>query len=72
MALIDLESGNASRIKNYLEQVGDSSRFGSETVKRLQSFAKIRTEGEFSDSKRFDLSQLVKQVSEIGKPWWKN
>ena len=71
MALIDLESGNTSRIKNYLEQVRDSSRFGSETVKRLQSFAKIRIEGEFSDSKRFDLSQLVKQVSEIGKPWWK-
>ncbi|MCX5874252.1 MAG: AAA family ATPase [Deltaproteobacteria bacterium] len=71
MALMDLESGNTSRIKNYLEQVRDSSRFGSETVKRLQSFAKIRAEGAFSDSKQFDLSQLITQVSEISRPWWK-
>ena len=71
LALIEMESGSVYKIKNYLEQIRDSSRFGSETVKRLQSFAKTRTDVMPLEMKQFDLSQLVRQVSDIGEPWWK-
>ena len=71
LALTNLEAGDTRTLKNYLEQIRESSKFGSETVRRLQSFAKIRADGASSENTRFDLSQLVKQASEISSPWWK-
>ncbi len=71
LALTNLEAGDTRTLKNYLEQIRESSKFGSETVRRLQSFAKIRADGVSSENTRFDLSQLVKQASEISRPWWK-
>ena len=44
LALIDLEMGNLSELKKTLEQVLESSKFGAETVRRLQSFAQVRAE----------------------------
>jgi len=70
MALIDLESGNILQIRDNLERIRESSRFGSEIVKRLQSFAKIRADSTSSESKLFDLSEVVRQASEISRPWW--
>ncbi len=71
LALTNLESGDTRALKDYLEQIRESSKFGSETVRRLQSFAKIRADGAPAENARFDLSQLVKQASEISRPWWK-
>ncbi len=71
LALLHLESGNSAKIRNSLELIRESSKFGSETVKRLQSFAQIRANDKVIDKKVFDLSQLVKHASEISSPWWK-
>jgi PAS domain S-box-containing protein len=70
MALIHLESGNIFQIRDDLERIRESSRLGSEIVRRLQSFAKIRADSTSSESKLFDLSEVVKQASEISRPWW--
>lgn len=71
LALLNLESGNPAKIRNSLELIRESSKFGSETVKRLQSFAQIRANDKVIDKKVFDLSKLVKHASEISSPWWK-
>jgi len=71
LALKDLESGNIIQIKKTLERVRKSSKLGSETVKRLQSFAKIRVDTTFSENKVVDLSEIVRQAVDISRPWWK-
>lgn len=71
LALVDLERGNLFTVRNQLESVLDSSKFGSETVRRLQSFANIRAEGAGFRLRVFDLSELARQAIEMTKPWWK-
>jgi CheY-like chemotaxis protein len=44
---------------------------GSETVKRLQDFARIRREDVNSRGRVFDLSKTVESAIEMSKPWWK-
>ncbi|HTY26123.1 MAG TPA: PAS domain S-box protein [Desulfomonilaceae bacterium] len=71
VALLNLELGNVLAAKARIEQMISSSKFGSETVKRLQDFARLR-----SDSGRegevFDLSKTVQQAMEMGKVWLKS
>jgi len=71
LALVNLERGNLSTIRNQLESVLDSAKFGSETVRRLQSFANIRADSSGFRSRVFDLSDLARQAIEMTKPWWK-
>ncbi len=71
MALTHLELGNASEIKRNLDQIVESSRFGAETVKRLQDFAKLRSQEAVADGRIFDLSAIASQAIEITRPWWK-
>ncbi len=73
LALINLESGDFSDMKEHLEQVLESARFGAETVRRLNRFAESGLEStglEAGDV--FDLSDLVKQAVEMARPWWKS
>ncbi len=72
LAIKDLDSQHFSNISGRLELIRESSKFGSETVKRLQSFAQIRNEENSDRSTVFDLSELVKQAVQISAPWWKN
>ena len=71
LALANLEAGHTANLKDYLEQIRESSIFGSETIRRLQSFARIRSDLVSRENKCFDLSELVRQASEISRPWWK-
>lgn len=71
LAIIDLESGNYTDVKDALEKVLQSSRFGAETVRRLQSFAGIRDHSRLPEKGAFDLSGIVKQALEMSKTWWK-
>jgi PAS domain S-box-containing protein len=44
LSLADLESGDLSEVKTNLEKMLDAASLGAETVKRLQTFANIRTD----------------------------
>ncbi|MGO8878419.1 MAG: AAA family ATPase [Desulfomonilaceae bacterium] len=71
LALDDLTKGNTSRVRTNLERIRDSSIFGADTVKRLQSFAKVRSEDTELENNLFDLSKIVRQAADISRPWWK-
>ena len=71
MALMHLELGSFSEIKRNLDQIVESSRFGAETVKRLQDFARVRSQEAVVDGRIFDLSAVASQAIEITRPWWK-
>jgi len=71
LALMDLEMGNYTDIKDSLEKVLESSKFGAETVRRLQSFAGIRDHSQVPQRGVFDLSGIVRQAVEMSKTWWK-
>lgn len=69
LALMDLESENYADVKDSLEKVLESSRFGAETVRRLQSFAGIRHHSQLLEKGVFDLSAIVRQALEMSKTW---
>ncbi len=71
LALMDLDSGDYSHAKDTLEKVLERSRFGAETVRRLQSFAGIRDRSQLTEKRVFDLSGVVRQALEMSNAWWK-
>jgi PAS domain S-box-containing protein len=71
LASVNLQLGDISKVNRHLEQILESSRFGAETVKRLQSFANLQSDPVPSGIDMFDLSDLVRQAVEMTKPWWK-
>ncbi len=71
MALMDIESGEIETATDGLEQILESTLFGAETVRNLQTFANVRAEAEDAESSVFDLACVVDQVVEMTKPWWK-
>ncbi|MBI5572659.1 MAG: PAS domain S-box protein [Desulfomonile tiedjei] len=71
LAQADVESGCAEDAKEALNQIVQSARFGAETIKRLQYFARVRREDLTVRGEVFDLSEIVHQAIEISKPWWK-
>jgi signal transduction histidine kinase len=66
------ESGNVSEIMGHLHQILRSSEHGSETVKRLQGFARLSSDVCHDKGTVFDLRLLAEQAIEMTKPWWKN
>ncbi|MGO9568692.1 MAG: PAS domain S-box protein [Desulfomonilaceae bacterium] len=71
LASVNLELENIPKVNRHLEQILESSRFGAETVKRLQSFANLHSDPVSEGSEMFDLSDLARQAVEMTKPWWK-
>lgn len=65
-----LESGDFSEVRTSLDQIVESSRFGAETVRRLNRFAKPRAEGDRSKVERFDLSDIARQAIALTSTWW--
>jgi PAS domain S-box-containing protein len=72
LALMDLDLGNYSEVKDGLERVLEGAKSGAETVRRLQSFAGIRDRSKVSEEGVFDLSGVVRQALEMSKTWWKS
>jgi len=71
LALMGLEKGSTSDVRNNLQEVLESCRLGAETVKRLQEFARARPDRSLSRGKVFDVARTVEQAVEMSKPWWK-
>jgi CheY-like chemotaxis protein len=71
LASLNLDRGNDSNVRKQLEHILESCRFGAETVKRLQSFANIRSDEGSTGNDVFDLAALVREAAEMTKPWWK-
>lgn len=71
LAITDLELGNVTRARTNLERIVESSKFGAETVKRLQEFARVRRNEPGRGYKVFDLADTVGEAIEMSKPWWK-
>jgi len=71
LCLMDLKSGDVLGIKNNLEQMLEAATFGTETVRRLQTFAKVRADMTQGEAAIFDVTTTVKNVAEITRPLWK-
>lgn len=71
LGLMCLDSGDFDKARRSLEQILESSEFGAETVRRLQSFSSVRSTGHPQGESIFDLDEVVRPAIEMTKPWWK-
>jgi len=71
VAQVNVDSGNLIDAWEKLDQIIHCSNFGAEMVKRLQSFARLRSQSLPSEGTVFDLSETVKQAIEMSTVWWK-
>ncbi len=72
LALMDAEAGEIAPLRRSLSNIIESSKFGAETVRRLQSFANLRKSLDQSEIAVFDLSGIVRQAVEMTRPLWKS
>lgn len=70
-ALIRLEQGDPSAVRPLLMEIAQNSRNGSETVKRLQSFAQLRSDVTSGTNQIFDLSKAVRDALEMSELLWR-
>ncbi|GEM_PF-602471 len=71
LAQLQLQSGDFSNMGHQLEEIIESSRFGAEVVRRLNSFAGGDTDTKVGEPEVFDLSDVVGQSVEMTTAWWK-
>ena len=71
LSLADLESGDLREIKTTLEKMLEAATRGSEMVKRLQTFANIRTDVTREEGAIFDIADTARNAAEFSKPLWK-
>lgn len=69
VALIKMEHGDLEDAKSMIRQIVETSRFGAETVKRLQDFVRMQR-GEAGPDRVFDLSRTASQAIETSRHWW--
>jgi PAS domain S-box-containing protein len=72
VALTNAEMGNFSQVQSNLQRVVESSKFGSDAVRRLQGLAKIPLEESVGQEETFDLSNIVYQAVEVSRVWWES
>ncbi len=71
LAKSNLQSGNLEAVSLRLDQLFQSARLGSETVRRLQTFARLKSD--FArEGNVFDLSETVRSAVEMSSVWWKS
>jgi PAS domain S-box-containing protein len=71
LSLMDIEAGRSPNLEVSLRQIKDTVRLGAETVRRLQTFAKVRQEDGQEDYKVFDISDAMSRALETSEPSWK-
>lgn len=71
LSLADLESGDLTEIKATLEKMLEAATRGSEMVKRLQTFADIRSDITDAEAATFDVAATATSAVEVSKPFWK-
>ncbi len=72
MALTHMELGNLSKVEANLQQVLEGARMGAQTVRRLQDFARVRTEDPTRGGTTVDLAHTLRDGIEMSKPFWKS
>jgi PAS domain S-box-containing protein len=70
LALTELQTGGLDEARATLESILESTRWGAETVRRLQDFVQSSRK-ELLETATFDLSATVEKAIEMSKPWWK-
>lgn len=65
LAQMDLSSGDRSQVTESLNIILESCRSATETVKRLQDFARIRSDGDRTDTDIVDFSAVVREATEL-------
>jgi PAS domain S-box-containing protein len=71
LAALNIDLGNFKKALEGLDQILESSKFGAETVRRLQDFAKLRSKDDETPTHVFDISDTIKQAVDMTKPLWK-
>ncbi len=72
LVLMNIESGKPETSKETLNEILESCKVASETIKRLQSFAGIRVTAAKIEQKVFDLADVAREAVEMTKPIWKH
>ncbi|MEW6347704.1 MAG: PAS domain S-box protein [Thermodesulfobacteriota bacterium] len=70
VALGCLKAGDTARVETLLNQIMQSSRLGSGTVKRLHDIARIRSQDRVEAGMLFDLSETARKAIEVSRSWW--
>lgn len=70
-ALLKLNQGDSKTARSILTEIIESSKDGSETVKRLQSFAQLRSDVTEETDKVFDLTATVRDALEMSELLWR-
>jgi len=65
LALIDIRSGDRSQITESLDTILGSCRAAAETVKRLQDFARIRSDEAMTETSIVDVSAMVREAADM-------
>jgi signal transduction histidine kinase/ActR/RegA family two-component response regulator len=68
LAILDLQKGRPDEARRSIEKIRDSARIGAETVRRLQTFARVRVDEQRNDAKDFDISETISQAIKITTP----
>jgi signal transduction histidine kinase len=69
-AMNQLERDNVLAARKELEKVVQTLQHGTETVRRLQDFARMGDDGSTDHGVTFDLSPLITQAIDFTKPFW--
>jgi two-component system, cell cycle sensor histidine kinase and response regulator CckA len=68
LALNDLDTNKTASLKDTMERLLDSVRFGAEIVRRLQTFANLKGELKPTEGAPFDLAEVVRQAVQVSGP----
>jgi PAS domain S-box-containing protein len=70
-ALAKLTSGNTGQCREAIAAILTSCERGADVVRRIREFTDIRGE-EVTQSRSFDLAELIQEAVELTKPLWKD
>jgi PAS domain S-box-containing protein len=71
LAVMDMEKGRIDEAMRSVDKIRDSARLGAETVRRLQTFARVRVDDRRNDAKVFDISETIVQAIKVTTPLFK-
>ncbi len=70
LALTDIDGDKVDEARKHLQQILDNSVHASETVKRLQEFARIRSDAAAGSGEVFDLNRVIRRAIDMSRYWW--
>ena len=72
LAIMDLEKGRIDEAIRSVDKIRDSARLGAETVRRLQTFARVRVDKQRNDARVFDISETILHATQVTTPLFKD